>query len=106
MVHSKVVLVDPFGTHPVLLTGSHNLGPKASGTERREPADHPRRAGRGRGLRREHHGDLQPVSMAVSAADAAEEQAVERAQGRRRWQKGYLKPGSIALREIDFWGGE
>ena len=32
MVHSKVVLVDPFGDHPVLLTGSHNLGPKASGT--------------------------------------------------------------------------
>lgn len=32
MVHSKVVLVDPFGDRPVLLTGSHNLGPKASGT--------------------------------------------------------------------------
>ena len=32
MVHSKVVLVDPFGAHPVVLTGSHNLGPKASGT--------------------------------------------------------------------------
>lgn len=32
MVHSKVVLVDPFGAHPVLLTGSHNLGPKASTT--------------------------------------------------------------------------
>ena len=32
MVHSKVVLIDPFGNHPVLMTGSHNLGPKASGT--------------------------------------------------------------------------
>ena len=32
MVHSKVVLVDPFGAHPMLLTGSHNLGPKASAT--------------------------------------------------------------------------
>jgi PLD-like domain len=32
MVHSKVVLIDPFSDHPVLLTGSHNLGPKASGT--------------------------------------------------------------------------
>ena len=30
MVHSKVVLVDPFGSHPVVMTGSHNLGPKAS----------------------------------------------------------------------------
>jgi phosphatidylserine/phosphatidylglycerophosphate/cardiolipin synthase-like enzyme len=33
MVHSKVVLVDPFGANPTLLTGSHNLGPKASGTK-------------------------------------------------------------------------
>ena len=31
MVHSKVMLVDPSGEHPVLLTGSHNFGPKASG---------------------------------------------------------------------------
>ena len=29
-VHSKVVVVDPFGNHPVIITGSHNLGPKAS----------------------------------------------------------------------------
>jgi phosphatidylserine/phosphatidylglycerophosphate/cardiolipin synthase-like enzyme len=30
MVHSKVVVIDPFGDHPVVITGSHNLGPKAS----------------------------------------------------------------------------
>jgi phosphatidylserine/phosphatidylglycerophosphate/cardiolipin synthase-like enzyme len=30
MVHSKVVLIDPFGEHPVVMTGSHNLGTKAS----------------------------------------------------------------------------
>ena len=30
MVHSKVVVIDPFGDHPVLITGSHNMGPKAS----------------------------------------------------------------------------
>jgi phosphatidylserine/phosphatidylglycerophosphate/cardiolipin synthase-like enzyme len=29
-VHSKVIVVDPFGKHPVVITGSHNLGPKAS----------------------------------------------------------------------------
>lgn len=32
MVHSKVIVVDPFGKKPVVVTGSHNLGPKASGT--------------------------------------------------------------------------
>lgn len=31
MVHSKVVLLDPFGEKPVVMTGSHNLGPTASG---------------------------------------------------------------------------
>jgi phosphatidylserine/phosphatidylglycerophosphate/cardiolipin synthase-like enzyme len=30
MIHSKVVVVDPFGKKPVVMTGSHNLGPKAS----------------------------------------------------------------------------
>lgn len=29
-IHSKVVVIDPFGDHPVVITGSHNLGPKAS----------------------------------------------------------------------------
>ncbi|HWK96333.1 MAG TPA: phospholipase D-like domain-containing protein [Pseudolabrys sp.] len=30
MVHSKVVVIDPYGKHPVVMTGSHNMGPKAS----------------------------------------------------------------------------
>jgi hypothetical protein len=30
MIHCKVVVIDPFGKHPVLMTGSHNMGPKAS----------------------------------------------------------------------------
>jgi len=29
-IHSKVIVIDPFGNHPVLMTGSHNLGYKAS----------------------------------------------------------------------------
>ena len=29
-IHSKVVVLDPFGENPVLMTGSHNLGFKAS----------------------------------------------------------------------------
>jgi phosphatidylserine/phosphatidylglycerophosphate/cardiolipin synthase-like enzyme len=31
MVHSKCIVIDPFGDHPVVMTGSHNMGPKASG---------------------------------------------------------------------------
>jgi hypothetical protein len=30
MVHSKCIVLDPFGDYPVLMTGSHNLGFKAS----------------------------------------------------------------------------
>jgi phosphatidylserine/phosphatidylglycerophosphate/cardiolipin synthase-like enzyme len=30
MIHSKVVILDPFGPKPVVMTGSHNLGPRAS----------------------------------------------------------------------------
>jgi len=30
MVHSKVVVIDPYGDNPVVMTGSHNMGPKAS----------------------------------------------------------------------------
>jgi hypothetical protein len=30
MIHSKVVVLDPFGAKPVVMTGSHNLGTKAS----------------------------------------------------------------------------
>jgi hypothetical protein len=29
-VHSKVIVIDPFGEKPVVMTGSHNLGHKAS----------------------------------------------------------------------------
>ncbi|QQT33062.1 hypothetical protein I6I99_11040 [Sphingobacterium multivorum] len=29
-IHSKVVLIDPFGDNPILITGSHNMGLKAS----------------------------------------------------------------------------
>ena len=31
MVHSNVVVIDTFGTKPVIMTGSDNMGPKASG---------------------------------------------------------------------------
>ncbi|HSS98044.1 MAG TPA: phospholipase D-like domain-containing protein, partial [Terriglobales bacterium] len=30
IIHSKVVVVDPMGDHPIVITGSHNLGTKAS----------------------------------------------------------------------------
>ena len=29
-IHSKAIVIDPFGTRPILITGSHNMGQKAS----------------------------------------------------------------------------
>jgi phosphatidylserine/phosphatidylglycerophosphate/cardiolipin synthase-like enzyme len=31
-IHSKVLVIDPFGDEPYVVTGSHNFGPKASST--------------------------------------------------------------------------
>jgi phosphatidylserine/phosphatidylglycerophosphate/cardiolipin synthase-like enzyme len=31
-IHSKVLVIDPFGEKPYVVTGSHNFGPKASST--------------------------------------------------------------------------
>jgi phosphatidylserine/phosphatidylglycerophosphate/cardiolipin synthase-like enzyme len=106
MVHSKVVLVDPFSEHPVVLTGSHNLGPKASGIN-------------------DENLLIIRDAPGVAAAYATNIMAIYnqyRWRFRRQtqpkskrwkglkdddaWQKGYLKAGSEALREIDFWVGE
>jgi phosphatidylserine/phosphatidylglycerophosphate/cardiolipin synthase-like enzyme len=106
MVHSKVVLVDPFSDHPVLLTGSHNLGPKASGVN-------------------DENLLIFRDAFGLAAAYATNIMSIynqyrwrfrryiqpknKRWKGLKdndAWQKGYLKAGSAALREINFWMGE
>ena len=104
MVHSKVVLVDPFGD-PVLLTGSHNLGPKASGKNDENLLiirGAPHLAGAYatnimaiyNQYRWRFRRQTQPKSKQWKGLHDND-----------TWQKGYLKPGSPALREIDFWVG-
>jgi len=105
MVHSKVVVVDPFGKHPVLLTGSHNLGPKASGTNdenlliiRDAPGLAAAYAANIMAIYNQYRWrfrrQLQPRSKRWKGLVDAD-----------GWQHGYLKPGSAALREIKFWAG-
>lgn len=31
-IHSKIIVIDPFGANPYVITGSNNMGPKASGS--------------------------------------------------------------------------
>ena len=105
MVHSKVVLVDPFGARPVLLTGSHNLGPKASVTNdenlliiRNAP-----------GLAAAYATNIMAIYNQYRWRFRRHAQAKnKRWKGlvdADTWQKSYLKPGSPALREVDFWIG-
>lgn len=106
MVHSKVVVIDPFSANPVLMTGSHNLGPKASGTNDENLLL----------IRNAPH---------LAAAYATNVMSVynqyrwrfrrqtgpgkENWQGLKdndTWQSWYLQPGSNSLKEIQFWVGE
>jgi phosphatidylserine/phosphatidylglycerophosphate/cardiolipin synthase-like enzyme len=106
MVHSKVVLVDPFGDHPVLMTGSHNLGPKASGINDENLLiirDAP-------GLASAYATNIMAVYNQYRWRFRRQTQAKSRQwkglEDTDTWQKGYLAKGSMALREIDFWVGE
>ena len=105
MVHSKVVLVDPFSAHPVLMTGSHNLGPKASGTNDENLLiirDAP-------GLAAAYASNIMAIYNQYRWRFRRQTQAADKRwkglKDNDQWQKGYLKPGSTGLREIDFWTG-
>ena len=106
MVHSKIVLVDPFGAHPTLLTGSHNLGPKASGTNDENLLiirDCP-------GLAAAYATNIMAVYNQYRWRFRLQVQPPSKRwkglHDNADWQKSYLKPGSAALREIDFWVGQ
>jgi phosphatidylserine/phosphatidylglycerophosphate/cardiolipin synthase-like enzyme len=105
MVHSKVIVVDPFGDRPTVMTGSHNLGPKASGTNDENLLvirDAPGVAGAYatnimsvyNQYRWRFRRQLQPVAQQWKGL-----------VDRDDWQNWYLKAGSAALREVDFWVG-
>jgi phosphatidylserine/phosphatidylglycerophosphate/cardiolipin synthase-like enzyme len=105
MVHSKVVLVDPFSNSPVLITGSHNLGPKASEKNdenlliiRNAPGLAAAYAANIMAIYNQYRWrfrrDVQPANKQWKGL-----------WDNDKWQHGYLKSGSPALREIDFWVG-
>ena len=105
MVHSKVVVLDPFSEHPLLLTGSHNLGPKASGKNDENLLiirDAP-------GLAAAYATNIMSIYNQYRWRFRRQVQPKNKRwrglQDDDDWQKGYLKAGSERLREIDFWVG-
>ncbi len=106
MVHSKVVLVDPFGARPVVMTGSHNLGPKASGINDENfliIRDVP-------GLAAAYATNIMAIYNQYRWRFRRQTQPTAKQwkglEDGDAWQKGYLKQGGTALREINFWVGE
>lgn len=106
MVHSKVVLIDPFGDRPILLTGSHNLGPKASGVNDENllmfEGAHGLAAAYATNImaiynqyRWRFRRTLQPESKRWAGLEDGD-----------GWQRWYLAPTTAAKREVDFWVGE
>jgi phosphatidylserine/phosphatidylglycerophosphate/cardiolipin synthase-like enzyme len=103
MVHSKVILVDPLGPDPVVLTGSHNLGPKASATNdenlliiRNAPDLAAAYATNIMAIyhqyRWRYRCHIQPPTRRWKGLADSD-----------RWQHHHLEPDSAALREINFW---
>jgi phosphatidylserine/phosphatidylglycerophosphate/cardiolipin synthase-like enzyme len=112
MIHSKVVVVDPFGKHPVVMTGSHNLGPKASGKN----DDNLVIIENAKGLAAEyavnvlgvygHYKWLYNQSLKAEGASAADKKLSPQYDGNfddDKWQQWYTK--GVNAREIDFWFG-
>jgi phosphatidylserine/phosphatidylglycerophosphate/cardiolipin synthase-like enzyme len=105
MVHSKVVLIDPFGSHPILITGSHNLGPKASRTNDENLViirDVP-------GLAAAYATNIMSIynqyRWRFRRTTQAKTKKWDGLKDNDKWQNGYFKEDSNALREMNFWVG-
>jgi phosphatidylserine/phosphatidylglycerophosphate/cardiolipin synthase-like enzyme len=106
-VHSKVIVIDPFGENPVVMTGSHNLGFKASSKnddnlviiEGNAP------------LAVAYAVNIIAIFQAYRWNHHVEEHRQDPKvwhglQDTDTWQQGYLKPGSEHLAELEFWLGK
>src|SRR5581483_561277 len=112
MIHSKGVEIDPFGKKPVVITGSHNLGPKASGKN----DDNFVIIENAPGLAAEYAVNvlgvygrfkwLYNLSLQKSGTSASAKKKTPQYDGNwddDKWQQGYTK--GVNLREIEFWLG-
>ncbi|HUC68552.1 MAG TPA: phospholipase D-like domain-containing protein [Stellaceae bacterium] len=113
MIHSKVIVVDPFGAKPVVMTGSSNMGPKASGKN----DDNLVIIANAPGLAAEyavnimsvygHYKWLYNLSLKSKKGDKAATNVSRQYDGLYdddKWQDWYTKGAD--LREIEFWLGK
>ena len=106
-VHSKVVVIDPFGKKPVVITGSHNLGFKAS----TKNDDNMMIVEGNAPLAAAYAANIIAVYQAYRwnkyAVDHANDpQSWHGPKPDPNWQDSYLAKDSPDLAEIKFWLGE
>jgi len=106
-VHSKVVVIDPFGKNPVVITGSHNLGYKAS-TKNDDnmvivEGNAPLAAAYAINIIAIYQSYRWNTYVTAHAKDP---QVWHGLIDDPKWQDSYLVPTSKDLAEIKFWLGE
>ena len=106
-VHSKVIVIDPFGEHPVVITGSHNLGYKAS----TKNDDNMMIVEGNAPLAASYAANIIAIYQTYRwntyvDAHAKDPQVWHGLVDNATWQDSYLKVDSPDLAEIKFWLGE
>jgi phosphatidylserine/phosphatidylglycerophosphate/cardiolipin synthase-like enzyme len=106
-VHSKVVVIDPFGKKPVVITGSHNLGYKAS----TKNDDNMMIVEDNAPLAAAYAVNIIAIYQSYRwntyvDAHAKDPQVWHGPQDNATWQDSYLKADGADLAEIKFWLGE
>ena len=103
MVHSKCIVIDPLGANPIVITGSHNLGPKASGIN-----DENLLIIKGsKAIAEAYTTNIMSIYNQYRWRFRRSTQTVEKRWNglvdNDNWQDSYLRPESSGLREMQFW---
>jgi PLD-like domain len=106
-VHSKVIVIDPFGAKPVVMTGSHNMGFKASSKN----DDNLMIVEGNAPLAAAYALNIIAIYQAYRwnayvNAHEKDPKAWHGLEDDDTWQNGYLQKGSDDLAEIEFWLGD
>jgi hypothetical protein len=106
-VHSKVIVIDPFGKKPVVITGSHNLGHKASTAN----DDNMMIVAGNAPLAAAYAANIIAIFQnyrwnTYVDAHAKDPQVWHGLVDNATWQDSYLDPTRPDLAEIKFWLGE
>jgi hypothetical protein len=106
-VHSKVIVIDPFGKKPVVITGSHNLGHKASTAN----DDNMMIVAGNAPLAAAYAANIIAIFQTYRwntyvDAHAKDPQVWHGLVDNATWQDSYLDPTRPDLGEIKFWLGE